>query len=77
MTPNLAIDLSGLNCPLPILRTKKALANLQGGDTLAVTCTDPATPTDFAAFCRQTGHELVESSAADHAFHFLIRKRAD
>ncbi|WP_148713889.1 sulfurtransferase TusA family protein [Chitinolyticbacter meiyuanensis] len=77
MTPQLTIDLSGLNCPLPILRAKKALANLQGGDLLAVTCTDPATPTDFAAFCRQTGHQLVDSSAQDAKFHFLIRKRAD
>ncbi|KAF0812400.1 Sulfurtransferase TusA [Andreprevotia sp. IGB-42] len=75
MSADLAIDLSGLNCPLPILRTKKALAPLASGTLLAVTCTDPATPTDFAAFCRQTGNELVESTAADNTFHFLIRKR--
>ncbi|UXY15931.1 sulfurtransferase TusA family protein [Chitiniphilus purpureus] len=77
MTPHLTIDLSGLNCPLPILRTKKALAGLQAGQIVAVTCTDPATPTDFAAFCRQTGHELLQSQATDGQFHFLIRKRAD
>ncbi|GAA5784500.1 hypothetical protein GCM10007860_34090 [Chitiniphilus shinanonensis] len=75
MTPALAIDLSGLNCPLPILRTKKALANLASDELLAVTCTDPATPTDFAAFCRQTGNELVESTTQDGKFHFLIKKR--
>ncbi|WP_236250896.1 sulfurtransferase TusA family protein [Jeongeupia sp. HS-3] len=69
------IDLSGLNCPLPILRTKKALATLESGQLLFVSCTDPATPTDFAAFCRQTGHALVESTVADGRFHFLIRKR--
>ncbi|XZG70366.1 sulfurtransferase TusA family protein [Chitinibacteraceae bacterium HSL-7] len=77
MTPNLVIDLSGLNCPLPILRTKKALASLQGGDVLAVTCTDPATPKDFDAFCRQTGNTLLESTTGDGTFHFLIKKRAD
>ncbi|AOY00992.1 sulfurtransferase TusA family protein [Jeongeupia sp. USM3] len=75
MTADQTIDLSGLNCPLPILRTKKALATLASGQTLSVTCTDPATPTDFAAFCRQTGHELLESTAVEAQFRFLIRKR--
>ncbi|TJZ77452.1 sulfurtransferase TusA family protein [Chitiniphilus eburneus] len=75
MTPALEIDLSGLNCPLPILRAKKALATLHSDDLLAVICTDPATPTDFAAFCRQTGNELVESATHDGKFHFLIKKR--
>ncbi|MBS1154338.1 MAG: hypothetical protein H6R07_262 [Proteobacteria bacterium] len=73
--PNLAIDLSGLNCPLPILRTKKALAPLQSGEVLQVTCTDPATPTDFAAFCKQTGNELLEQWQDAHQYLFLIRKR--
>ncbi len=73
--PNLAIDLSGLNCPLPILRTKKALAPLATGEVLQVTCTDPATPTDFAAFCKQTGNELVEFWQDANKFLFLIRKR--
>lgn len=72
---NLVTDLSGLNCPLPILRTKKALAALESGQLLQVTCTDPATPTDFAAFCKQTGNELVEHWQADAKFLFLIRKR--
>ncbi|WP_035054757.1 sulfurtransferase TusA family protein [Andreprevotia chitinilytica] len=75
MLADLTIDLSGLNCPLPILRAKKALAQLQSGQMLATTCTDPATPTDFAAFCRQTGHELVESTANNGKFHFIIKKR--
>lgn len=73
--PNLAIDLSGLNCPLPILRTKKALAPLQTGEVLQVTCTDPATPTDFAAFCKQTGNELLEHWQDADQYLFLIRKR--
>ncbi len=73
--PNLAIDLSGLNCPLPILRTKKALAPLESGNILQITCTDPATPTDFAAFCKQTGNELIEQWQDADKFLFLIRKR--
>lgn len=74
-TPNLSIDLSGLNCPLPILRTKKALAPLASGEVLHVICTDPATPTDFAAFCKQTGNELLEQWQDADKFLFLIRKR--
>ncbi|SFN49966.1 TusA-related sulfurtransferase [Formivibrio citricus] len=73
--PNQATDLSGLNCPLPILRTKKALAPMQSGELLQVTCTDPATPTDFAAFCKQTGNDLVEQWQEADRFIFLIRKR--
>jgi tRNA 2-thiouridine synthesizing protein A len=72
---NLVTDLSGLNCPLPILRTKKSLAVLESGQLLQVTCTDPATPTDFAAFCKQTGNELVEHWLVDNKFLFLIKKR--
>lgn len=73
--PNLAVDLAGLNCPLPILRTKKALAPMPSGELLQVTCTDPATPTDFAAFCKQTGNELVEFWQEADKFLFLIKKR--
>jgi len=75
MPPNLAVDLSGLNCPLPILRTKKALAPMQSGELLQVTCTDPATPIDFAAFCKQTGNELVQQWQDADKFLFLIKKR--
>ncbi len=73
--PHQITDLSGLNCPLPILRTKKALAPMQSGELLQVTCTDPATPTDFAAFCKQTGNELLEQWQEADQFLFLIRKR--
>ena len=73
--PVVTADLSGLNCPLPILRTKKALAPMQSGEVLQITCTDPATPVDFAAFCKQTGNELVEQQQDADKFLFLIRKR--
>lgn len=70
-----SIDLSGLNCPLPILRTKKALAELASGQLLHITCTDPATPTDFAAFCKQTGNALLEHGVQNGKFLFLIQRR--
>lgn len=73
--PNSSIDLSGLNCPLPILRCKKALAGMESGQLLQVSCTDPATPTDFSAFCKQTGNELVRHWCEADKFLFLIRKR--
>ncbi|MDR3429920.1 MULTISPECIES: sulfurtransferase TusA family protein [Silvimonas] len=75
MDADLAIDLSGLNCPLPILRTKKALATLQGGQTVHVVCTDPATLKDFEAFCKQTGNTLLQGAEIDGKFIFLIQKR--
>ena len=58
MTPDRLIDLSGLNCPLPILRAKKALAEMASGTVLEVIATDPGAPKDFEAFCRQTGNAL-------------------
>ena len=57
--PNLSADLCGLNCPLPILRTKKALARLDSGQVLAVRTTDPHAGRDFQAFCQQTGNALL------------------
>jgi len=68
------LDTRGMNCPLPILHTKKALAKLTQGETLAVTATDPGSLKDMQAFCKQTGHELVSSSANQGEFEFLIRK---
>ena len=56
MQPDIALDLSGLNCPLPILRAKKALATMESGTVLSVLATDPGAPKDFEAFCRQTGN---------------------
>ncbi len=69
------IDLSGLNCPLPILRTKKALAELQSGQVLKVWATDPATPKDFDAFARQTGNALLQSSNENDKFVFFLRRK--
>jgi len=68
------LDARGLNCPLPILRTKKALSALAAGETLAVTATDPGSLKDMQAFCKQTGNELVSSSTNQGEFEFLIRK---
>ena len=69
-----SLDTRGMNCPLPILQTKKALAQLAAGDTLAVTATDPGSLKDMQAFCKQTGNELVSSTANQGEFEFLIRK---
>jgi len=69
------IDLSGLNCPLPILRTKKILAELESGKVLEVIATDPAAPKDFEAFCRQTGHRLLNSSIGEDGKFYLILQR--
>ncbi len=75
MTDNLhTLDARGLNCPLPILRTKKAMAALQSGDILQVTATDPGSLKDLDSFCSQTGHEMLSSEQADGEFHFRIRK---
>ena len=68
------LDAKGLNCPLPILRAKKALKSLTGGQTLEIYSTDPGSVADFAAFCRSTGNELVEQSDADGVWTYLIRK---
>lgn len=68
------LDARGLNCPLPILRTKKALAALQAGETLEVTATDPGSVKDLDSFCAQTGNEMLSSHEADGEFYFHIRK---
>ena len=69
------IDTRGLNCPLPILRAKKALTDLESGQILKVTATDPGAVRDFAAFSRQTGHPLLDSGEADHEFFFFLKKK--
>jgi len=75
MTPTQEIDTRGLNCPLPILKAKKALAGLQSGDTLKVLSTDPGSVRDFQAFARQTGNELVEQTSAGDDFVHVLRRR--
>jgi TusA-related sulfurtransferase len=69
------IDARGLNCPLPILKAKKALAGMRPGEVLKVVATDPGSMRDFQAFARQTGNELVEQSAAAGEFLHYIRRR--
>ncbi len=69
------LDARGLNCPLPILRAKKALADLQSGQVLKVLATDPGAVRDFQAFSRQTGHELMSHAEANREFTFFMRKK--
>ncbi|EGK71079.1 MAG: sulfurtransferase TusA family protein [Methyloversatilis sp.] len=69
------LDARGLNCPLPILRTKKALSELSSGQVLRVVATDPGAVRDFEAFTRQTGHTLLEATEADKEFVFLLRRK--
>jgi tRNA 2-thiouridine synthesizing protein A len=68
------LDARGLRCPLPVLRARKAMQQLVPGSLVRILATDPGTVKDFRAFCRATGHELVESVAADGEFRFVIRK---
>ncbi|PSB92298.1 sulfurtransferase TusA family protein [Candidatus Pandoraea novymonadis] len=69
------VDARGLNCPLPILRTKKALATMESGEILRIIATDPGTSHDFAIFAKQTGNTLIESREEDKTFFFLMRRR--
>ena len=69
-----SLDARGMNCPLPILRTKKALSAMSAGETLAIISTDPGSIKDMQAFCKQTGNELVSSNADQGEFVFLVRK---
>ena len=69
------LDTRGLNCPLPILRTKKALTDLTSGQVLKVLATDPGSVKDFQAFAKQTGHELLSSEHAGGEYIFLMKKK--
>ena len=69
------VDARGLNCPLPILRTKKALNDMESGQTLRVVATDPGSVRDFIAFAKQTGNELVAHGEQDREFWFVIKRR--
>ena len=68
------LDARGLNCPLPILRTRKAITALASGEILEVIATDPGSVKDISSFCAQTGHELLEHAEAEGNFVFRIRK---
>jgi tRNA 2-thiouridine synthesizing protein A len=75
-TPYKELDTRGLNCPLPILKAKKALADMVSGELLRVVSTDPGSVRDFQAFARQTGNDLVEQVANDDAeFVHVLRRR--
>ena len=69
------LDARGLNCPLPILKAKKALADMQTGETLRIVATDPGSMRDFQAFARQTGNELVEQTTQGDEFVHVLRRR--
>jgi tRNA 2-thiouridine synthesizing protein A len=68
------LDVKGLNCPLPILRARKALKDMAPGATLEVLATDPGAVKDFEAFCRTTGNRLVASTVEGNTFSFLIKR---
>ncbi|HEX9627482.1 MAG TPA: sulfurtransferase TusA family protein [Acidiferrobacterales bacterium] len=69
------LDARGLNCPLPILRAKKALGDLTSGKVLKIMATDPGAVKDFQAFAKQTGNELLESSEASGEYIFFLKKK--
>ncbi len=69
------LDTRGLNCPLPILKAKKALADMSSGEVLKVVATDPGSVRDFQAFARQTGNELVEQESSNDEFIHFLRRR--
>ena len=68
------LDACGLNCPLPILRAKKALTRMANGEVLRIVATDPGSVKDFEAFSRQTGNALLDSREDDGKFYFLLEK---
>ncbi len=69
------LDARGLNCPLPILKAKKALADMQSGQTLQVAATDAGSVRDFQAFAKQTGNELLEQKTVGKEFFHILRRR--
>ena len=69
------LDVTGLNCPLPILRTKKTLAEMESGQILRVLATDPGSLKDFPAFAKQTGNELVADGQDDSTFIFFLKRK--
>jgi len=75
MEANKEIDTRGLSCPLPILKAKKALADMQTGEVLKVVATDPSSTRDFQAFARQTGNELLQQSQEEADYIHFLRRR--
>ncbi len=75
MEINQELDATGLNCPLPILKAKKVLNDMESGQLLRVLATDPGSMRDFQAFARQTGNELLEQTQNDKIFIHVMRRR--
>ena len=71
---NQELDARNLNCPLPILKAKKAINAMASGEILKVVATDPGSVKDFESFANQTGNELLKSSESGNEFHFLLKK---
>ncbi|MBT7956867.1 MAG: sulfurtransferase TusA family protein [Rhodospirillaceae bacterium] len=71
---DMELDTKGMNCPMPILKAKKAMKDMAGGEILTVYATDAGSVADFGAFCRTGGHDLVESSEAEGVFTYVIKK---
>jgi tRNA 2-thiouridine synthesizing protein A len=69
------LDARGLNCPLPILRTKKALNGMQSGQVLRILATDPGAVKDFETFCKQTGNELLSHAVTEREFTFYMKRK--
>lgn len=69
------LDARGLNCPLPILRAKKALTDMQAGQVLKILSTDPGSVKDFQAFSKQTGHQLLSQSGANKEYTFFLKHK--
>jgi len=72
---NAEVDATGMNCPLPILRTKKALATMQSGEVLKIKATDAGAAHDFPAFAKQTGNELISSTTEGEVLVFYMKRR--
>ncbi len=72
---DLEVDASGLNCPLPLLRLKKALMEVQSGDVIKIIATDPAAHLDIGVYVDQTGHQLLELTRQMNIQVFFIRKK--
>ena len=69
------LDARGLNCPLPILRTKKSLTDMRSGQVLKIMATDPGSVKDFQAFSKQTGNELLSADSVSNEFIFFMKKK--
>ena len=75
MTFAITLDLKGLSCPMPIVKTAQAMKSLGSGEYVEALATDPGSVPDFAAWCRSTGNELVERTEEGGVYRFVIRKR--